>query len=58
MHGGNAGRKPMHGRYSKAAKDERRRMRALLRSIKALVALGADETAARAVELADEAMTR
>jgi hypothetical protein len=37
MHGGKAGRKPIHGRYSNAAIAERRRVRMLLRSIKALI---------------------
>jgi hypothetical protein len=37
MHGGKAGRKPTHGRYAKAAVAERRAMRALLRSLRALI---------------------
>ena len=37
MHGGNAGRKPTHGRYTKQAIQERREMRELLRAIRAFV---------------------
>jgi hypothetical protein len=37
MHGGNAGRKPTHGRYTKAAKAERREVRVLLRAIRELI---------------------
>ena len=37
MHGGKAGRKPTHGRYTKQAIQERREMRELLRAIRALV---------------------
>jgi hypothetical protein len=36
MHGGKAGRKPIHGRYGKAAIAERRRIRAILRALRAL----------------------
>jgi len=37
MHGGRAGRKPTHGRYSKASIRERREIRALIRAVKALL---------------------
>ena len=37
MHGGKAGRKPIHGRYSKALIQERRRLRLLVKSIQALL---------------------
>lgn len=38
LHGGKAGRKPTHGRYSKATITANRQTRALLRSLKALLA--------------------
>lgn len=53
MHGGRAGRKPIHGRYSQAAKAQRQRARALMRSIEALIATGPNDYAVRAVALAD-----
>lgn len=34
MHGGKAGRKPTHGRYSKAAIEQRREVRELLRALR------------------------
>ncbi len=34
MHGGGGGRKPVHGRYTKAAQDERREVRKLIRHIR------------------------
>jgi hypothetical protein len=34
MHGGKAGRKPTHGRYTKAAVAERREFRAMLRMLR------------------------
>jgi glucans biosynthesis protein len=37
MHGGKAGRKPIHGRYSKAAIESRREVRAILRAVRALI---------------------
>lgn len=37
MHGGKAGRKPTHGRYTKVAAAERRRVRALLRAMRQLI---------------------
>jgi hypothetical protein len=37
MHGGKAGRKRTHGRYSLAAIDERRESHALLRAMRALM---------------------
>ncbi len=37
MHGGKAGRKPTHGRYTKGAIGQRREVRALLQSIRELV---------------------
>ena len=37
MHGGRAGRKPTHGRYTKAAIAERREVRAILRALRALI---------------------
>ena len=37
MHGGKAGRKPTHGRYTKAAIVERREVRALLRAMRKLI---------------------
>lgn len=35
MHGGRAGRKPIHGRYSKATLAERREVRTLIRAVRA-----------------------
>jgi hypothetical protein len=37
MHGGKAGRKPTHGRYTKAAIAARRDVRAILRALTDLV---------------------
>ena len=37
MHGGKAGRKPTHGRYTKAAIAERREVRAILRALRDLL---------------------
>jgi hypothetical protein len=37
MHGGKAGRKPIHGRYTNAALDQRRRVRELLRTLRELI---------------------
>jgi hypothetical protein len=37
MHGGRAGRKPTHGRYSQAAIAERREVRAMLRGLGCLM---------------------
>jgi hypothetical protein len=37
MHGGKAGRKPTHGRYTKAAIEQRREVRELLRALRGLV---------------------
>lgn len=37
MHGGKAGRKPTHGRYTTAAVMERRRVRLLLRMLRELI---------------------
>ena len=37
MHGGNAGRKPTHGRYTKVAIEERRKFRELIRLMRALI---------------------
>ena len=37
MHGGRAGRKPIHGQYGKAAIDSRREVRAILRAVRALI---------------------
>ncbi len=37
MHGGKAGRKPTHGRYTKAAIQSRRDVRAILRSLRGLL---------------------
>lgn len=39
MHGGKAGRKPTHGRYTKAAIQSRREVRAILRAVRALLAM-------------------
>ena len=37
MHGGKAGRKPTHGRYTKAAIEQRREVRQLIRDLTALL---------------------
>jgi hypothetical protein len=37
MHGGKAGRKPIHGRYSKAAKQQKREARAVLKALRKLI---------------------
>lgn len=37
MHGGRAGRKPTHGRYTSAATGERRRVRSVLRALRMLL---------------------
>ena len=37
MHGGKAGRKPIHGRYAKAAIESRRDVRAILRAVRELI---------------------
>ncbi len=37
MHGGKAGRKPTHGRYTKAAIEERREVRTILRALRKLL---------------------
>ena len=37
MHGGKAGRKPTHGRYTKAAIEARRDVTLLLRKVRALI---------------------
>ena len=37
MHGGKAGRKPTHGRYTKAAIAERRQVRSLIQTIRRLM---------------------
>jgi hypothetical protein len=37
MHAGKAGRKPTHGRYTKAAKKRRREVHDLLRAMRALI---------------------
>lgn len=37
MHGGKSGRPPIHGRYSKAAKEERRQARAILKALRGLI---------------------
>src|SRR5436305_2072814 len=37
MHGGKAGRKPTHGRYTKAAMESRRQVREILRAVRALI---------------------
>ena len=37
MHGGNAGRKPTHGRYTTAAIAERRQVRELIRLVRGLM---------------------
>lgn len=39
MHGGKAGRKPTHGRYSRATIEGRRQARQALRGIRELIAL-------------------
>jgi hypothetical protein len=41
MHGGKAGRKPTHGRYTQAAVESRREVRAILRALRQLIG-GAD----------------
>lgn len=38
MHGGTGGRPPTHGRFTAAAKAERRRVRELLRRLRELIA--------------------
>jgi hypothetical protein len=38
MHGGRAGRKPIHGRYSKATIEQKRNTRALIRAVRAWLA--------------------
>jgi hypothetical protein len=35
MHGAKAGRKPTHGRYTRAATEARREVRAILRAVRA-----------------------
>lgn len=37
MHGGNAGRKPTHGRYTKAAIERQRELRELVRLMRELI---------------------
>ena len=37
MHGGKAGRKPTHGRYTQKATGERRAVRALIKSVRELL---------------------
>jgi ribosomal protein L19E len=37
MHGGKAGRKPTHGRYTQAAIEQRRDFRELLRALRELI---------------------
>ena len=37
MHGGKAGRKPTHGRYTNAAIQQRREVRELLRELRAMI---------------------
>jgi hypothetical protein len=37
MHGGKAGRRPIHGRYTKAAIESRREVRAILRALSRLL---------------------
>jgi len=37
MHGGKAGRKPTHGRYTKKAIEERRELRAMLKALRELI---------------------
>ena len=37
MHGGKAGRPPTHGYYTKAAKTDRKRIRELLRGLRAMI---------------------
>ena len=37
MHGGKAGRKPTHGRYTKAAMERRREVRGILRNLQELL---------------------
>ena len=40
MHGGKAGRKPTHGRYTKAAIEQRQDVRELLRTLRELMGQG------------------
>ena len=40
MHGGKAGRKPTHGRYTKAAIEQRQNVRELLRTLRELMGQG------------------
>ena len=42
MHGGKAGRKPTHGRYTKAAIVERHEVRAILNAVRDLLGVIAD----------------
>jgi hypothetical protein len=37
MHGGKAGRKPTHGRYTRAAIERRREVRAIIRIVRELI---------------------
>jgi hypothetical protein len=37
MHGGKAGRKPIHGRYTKAAVEERTNWRALMQAMRKII---------------------
>ncbi len=37
MHGGKAGRKPTHGRYTKRAIEQRSKARAILRTLRAML---------------------
>jgi len=37
MHGGKAGRKPIHGRYTKVAQEECKEMRELMLALKNLI---------------------
>jgi hypothetical protein len=37
MHGGKAGRKPKHGRYTTAAIESRREVRAILQALRELI---------------------
>ena len=41
MHGGKAGRKPTHGRYTKTAIERRREVRAIIRAVRELIDLNA-----------------
>jgi hypothetical protein len=59
MHGGKAGRKPTHGRYTKAAlaaRKQRRSAREALRVLRALVRLGYGETVREALRKRAAAM--